>query len=388
MHILHVISGINPESGGPAVALEGLLAAQLRAGLTISLAATHGGVGDLSMPDRLAASGASAHILGPAQGPRARHPDIPRLLKPLIEQADIVHIHALWESIQHHAAAIARQSSTPYIFRPCGMLDPWSMAQGGWKKRLYLWLRMQRHLDHAAAIHFTTTLERDGSSRTVRLCAPAIVEPNGIDWAQFDPLPEAGCFRKAHPEIGDRPIVLFLGRLHAKKGLDLLLPAFAQIANTQAMLVLAGPDDGGYIKEVRNMIERHHLNDRVIETGMLPGRDRIEALVDADMFVLPSYQENFGVAVVEALAAGLPVIISDQVAIHEQITRAQAGQAGQIGQVIPTEIQPLVAALDRWLGDDSLRHAASAKARDFARSAFDWNAIAENWRQHYQRMTT
>jgi glycosyltransferase involved in cell wall biosynthesis len=332
------------------------------------------------MPDRLATAGASTHILGPARGPRARHPDIARVLEPLIEQADIVHIHALWEEIQHHAARLARRAGRPYIIRPCGMLDPWPMAQGWWKKRAYLMLRMQRHLDHAAAIHFTTEIERDASGRTVRLSAPSIVEPNGIDFREFEPLPPRGGLRRAHRVLGERPVVLFMGRIHSKKGLDLLVPAFARVAREDAVLVLAGPDDGGYVAQVRRMIEQNGLGGRVIETGMLRGKERVEALVDADLFVLPSYQENFGVAVVEALAAGVPVIVSDQVALHRRIT------AERVGEVVPTAIEPLAAALDRWLGDDALRRAAAARARPFVREAFDWNGIAARWAGHYERL--
>jgi glycosyltransferase involved in cell wall biosynthesis len=114
---------------------------------------------------------------------------------------------------------------------------------------------------------------------------------------------------------------------------------------------------------------------------MLYGRERIEALSDADLFVLPSYQENFGIAVVEALSAGCPVLVSDKVNIHKQITDAG------VGGMVPTRVEPLAAALTRWMGDREMRVAAAAKTRDFVRQHYDWRAIAQRWSERYERLT-
>jgi glycosyltransferase involved in cell wall biosynthesis len=168
-----------------------------------------------------------------------------------------------------------------------------------------------------------------------------------------------------------------MSRLHYKKGLDKLIPAFARIKNQQAMLVIAGPDSDGYQATVQQMIDGLKLSDRVLFAGMLWNADRIAALADADLFVLPSYQENFGIAVIESLAAGTPVIISDQVNIHREV--AAAG----VGGVVPLDLNKLAAELDRWIADPSLREAASARAIVFAQSRYDWAQIAHNWRKHY-----
>ena len=185
-----------------------------------------------------------------------------------------------------------------------------------------------------------------------------IVEPNGVDLAEFDNLPQRGAFRHRYSGIGDRPIVLFLGRLHYKKGLDLLVPAFASGTSGEVMLVIAGPDGDGYQAKIERLVDLYKLNDRVLFTGMLYGKERIEVLADADLFVLPSYQENFGIAVVEALCSGCPVLVSDKVNIHKQITDAG------VGGMVPTRVEPLAAALTRWMGDREMRLAAAGRTRE------------------------
>jgi glycosyltransferase involved in cell wall biosynthesis len=144
--------------------------------------------------------------------------------------------------------------------------------------------------------------------------------------------------------------------------------------------VIAGPDSDGYRAKVERMVENHHLGDRVVFTGMLYGKERIEALVDADLFVLPSYQENFGIAVVEALAAGCPVLVSDQVNIHEQITSAG------VGGMAPARVNEFAAELTLWMGNPALRESAASRAVDFVRRHYDWRAIAQRWAERYERL--
>src|SRR5207253_7680037 len=131
--------------------------------------------------------------------------------------ADVVHIHGLWEEIQHQAARSSRQSGVPYVFRPCGMLDPWALSQGRWRKRLFMALRLRPDLNSAEALHFTSELERDLTG-PLGLRSKPIVEPNGIRVEEFEDLPPAGQFRERYPPLRDRPLLLFLGRVHLKKG--------------------------------------------------------------------------------------------------------------------------------------------------------------------------
>lgn len=379
MRILHVISSIAPQTCGPAIALAGLTAALVQEGVEATIAATYRRDEGTAAAELFRRSGTRVRLIGPARDPLCRHPDLVPVLEELIAEADIVHIHALWEQIQHDAARLARRRGVPYIIRPCGMLDPWSLAQGRLKKRLYLRWRLRHHLDAAQAIHFTTYLEHQASA-ALKLRSRVVVEPNGVNLQEFAALPPCGTWRAAHPELGSRPVVLFLGRLHLKKGLELLIPAFAQAGIGDAVLVIAGPGAPGYRRHLDELIAQHLLQQRVIFTGMLTGADRIAALVDAELFVLPSHAENFGNAVVEALAAGTPVVTSDQVGLHAEI--AAAG----VGGVVPLVPEALASELTRWLGDVSLRRGAAARARPFVQECFDWRKIARRWVSHYEHL--
>jgi glycosyltransferase involved in cell wall biosynthesis len=380
MRVLHVISNIDPSLGGTSTALIELARAQRRVPIDVSVLSTFNTPSDLAA-DQLRRDGVSVSLVGPTDQPLMRHPEIEPALRQRIHEFDVVHIHALWEEIQHRAAVVARETNIPYVITPHGMLDPWSLRQSKWKKKIYLALRMRKNLNRAAAIHYTSDIERD-LARRLRLKARTIVEPNGVDLGEFDDLPPHGAFRIKHELAGNRPIVLFLGRLHPKKGLDLLIPAFAGAAPQNAVLIIVGPEgQEGYLEHVRGLAKQHEIADRVIFTGMLRGRARIEALVDADLFCLPSHQENFGIAVVEALAAGCPVLISDQVNIHREIT------AAGVGVVVPMDVEALRTAMYEWLSQPHLRAEASTRAPAFVRRRYDWNVIAQHWAAHYAKLT-
>ncbi len=379
MRIVHVISSLDPKTGGPITALLAMVRAQVRDRHSVTVVATWSRTQSPGHAEDLRKMGAHVELIGPCFGPLMWHWDICTILRNALRDASIVHIHAIWEEIQHRAATIARELNVPYVITPHGMLDPWSLSQRSTKKRLYMFLRLRRDLNHASALHFTTDIERDLTA-PLQLAPDPIVEPYCLDLSEFHNLPQRGYLRKRFPQIGNRKIVLFFSRLHPKKGLDLLIPAFARGAPKDSVLVLAGPVAADYEREVDRMIEQNKLGDRVIKTGMLYNGSRVAALRDADLFVLPSYQENFGIAVVEALAAGVPVIISDQVNIHPTISRAR------VGAVIPTEIESLIAQLNHWLSDDATRHSAAGRTRDFVFDEYDATRSVRRWTAHYARV--
>lgn len=381
LRILHVISGLDPRAGGTTTALAALAHAQKDAGLEVAIASTFQAGLRPDVVDRIRAVGVSVHLIGPAKKFLNYHRKIAPTLLPLIQSADVVHVHALWEEIQHRAARLAGKLNKPYLFTPHGMLDPWSLSQSRIKKRIYLALRLRRDLAFASALHFADELERDLAAG-LSLPAPALVEKHIVDLSEFQNLPPRGQLRARHPMLGDRPIVLFLSRLHAKKGLDLLIPAFAKLKSKDASLVLAGPAEAEYQSHLTELARQHGVLDRTLFTGMLYGTDRVAAMVDANVFVLPSHQENFGIVVIEALAAGTPVVISDQVNIHRQITEAQ------VGLVVSVNIDSIADALDRYLTDPSSRARAAARARPFVWKNYDRQEIARRWCEHYQRLVS
>jgi len=381
MRVCHVISGIDIDNGGPPVALGGLAAAQARSGMQVSVLSSYRfGEKSFAVAQDWERKGINVRLIGPAQEPMSRHPKLFPAALEMAKTHDILHIHSMWEAIQHHACRAAYRVGTPYVYRPSGMLDPWNMTNSALKKNLYLALRARTNLNRAAAIHYTTPVERDWCAR-LNLKPPAIVEPLGMNFADYEQLPPAGTFRSKHPQIGTSPVVIFLGRIQAGKGLELLIPAMAKLVNREAMLVIAGPD-GNFRQKADELIQQHQLSSRVIFTGLVAGTDKVAALADADLLALPSYHENFGLVVVEALAAGTPVVISDQVGLHPDVVAAGVGSA------VPMEIDALARELDRWLGDNALRQSAANKSRAWVRERFDWDKIARRWRDHYERIVT
>lgn len=381
MRILHISTGLDPRTGGPGVALIGLSMAQVRAGLDVSILVAWSQGSDSSSMHRLQEAGIRIIRVGPVTGRLQRHPDMPRLMAEAVANADVIHIHALWSEVQHQAAVTAQRMGKPYVITPHGMLDPWSLKQSWLQKRLYLIWRLRKNLNHAATIHYTCQRECD-LVKVLNLRAPSLVETLGLDLSEFDSLPPQGAFRAKFPQIGDRPIILFLSRLHYKKGLDLLVPAFAKARLRDAVLVIAGPDSDGYQAKISAMAEAHGVAGRVVFTGMLRGPERLAAYVDAELFVLPSYQENFGIVVIESIACGTPVIISDQVNIYQEILQ------GQVGCVVQTQVEQLTHELKRWHEDSRLREAAKIRCRPFIQQGYDWYVIAKRWVDHYARIAS
>lgn len=382
MRVLHIMPTLEPAYGGPVQALLGLATAQARAGLCVRVLSPFRSDAGFGNADWLRDEGVSVDLIGPTIGPLAWHPQLASRLASAVAHTDIVHIHAVWEQVQHVAARLARRTRKPYIVRPCGMLTTWALHRQSlhkWlKKRVYISLRLRKTLNRAAAIHYTTELEREWTT-PLGIRARAIVEPSGFDISEFEHLPERGGFR-SKLRIGERPLVVFLGRIFPGKGLEILVPAFAQMPRDDVTLAIVGPDTDGYQSYVESLIENHGLRDRVFFPGMLRGSEKIEALVDADLFCLPSDHENFGLAVIEALAASTPVVVSDQVGVHHQITE------GGVGSAVSREPSTLGSELSAWLGDPERLHDAARRARPFVQERFTWERIARRWTEHYRAL--
>ena len=186
-------------------------------------------------------------------------------------------------------------------------------------------------------------------------------------------MPPAERFLNRFPALRGHPLLLFLSRIDPKKGLELLLPAFAQLhaAFPEARLVIAGNGEEGYTETLQRMARALGVAEQVVWTGYLAGEEKLAALAAAEFFVLPSYSENFGIAVVEAMAAGLPVVISDQVGIHHEVSQAGAGR------VVPCNSDALADALAELLGDEALRKAMGQRAQALATTHFSLATMAE-----------
>lgn len=378
MKILHVLSNLDPSSGGVMTVVEGLARAQQALGVSVTVVSNMTGRADeQAVVKKLQDAGIEVAAMPRGYRPTRWAPGMGKQMRSLASGVDLVHIHGIWEEIQHQAAKQCRALGKPYYIAPHGMLDPWSLNQSALRKKIYLALRLREDLNRAAALHFTAAKEAE-LVKPLQLKPKVIVEANGLDVSDFAKLPGRAGLESWMPEAQDKKVILFFGRLHPKKGLDLLLPAFAQLERDDALLVVAGPCDQAYREKLDAACHELGIAERVMFTGMLGGERRLGALSGADLFVLPSYQENFGMAIIEALICGTAVVISDQINIHDAITEAG------VGEVVTTEQAPLVDALQRWLDHDAMRLDAASRGPAFVTERYDWRALAERWLGHYE----
>jgi len=303
-----------------------------------------------------------------------------RALREAVPRADIVHLHSLYLFHTWATARLCREFGVPYLLRPHGTLDPFLWRRHRARKAVIETLFQNRVLREAAAIHYTAHDEQRLAAPYVH-GAPGVVVPNGLDLEQYAQLPPAGTFRARHPEIGDRRIVLFLSRLNFKKGLDLLIPAFARAAkrHPDLHLVIAGPDDGMQA-QAQGWIAAQTIAERTTFTGMLDHPAKLAAFRDTTMFVLPSYSENFGIAVVEAMACGVPVATTDRVNIWREIETAGAGL------IAPPEIDAVARQIETLAGDPAAAAQMGSKGKALAADKFSWARIARELETVYRSL--
>jgi glycosyltransferase involved in cell wall biosynthesis len=302
-----------------------------------------------------------------------------RAIKERVAEYDVVHSHSLWLFSGLVIGHYCRKHNVPYLIRPCGALDPYLFRRHRLRKKLLEWLYERRNFRHAEAIHFTTQEEMDLARHALPF-RKGVVVPLGVRPDEFDRLPLVGSFRRAFSEIGQKRIILFLSRLNFKKGLDLLIPALAKVAanNDDVHLVLAGPDEGGFAKKVMSWVDQFGLAEKVTLTGMLQGDQKLAAFRDAEMFVLPSYSENFGIAVVEAMACGLPVVISDKVNIWREVESARAGL------VTKCNVDEIARAISILLQNSEKGKEMGSNGRQLVQERFSWCQTAELLEQVYR----
>lgn len=304
-----------------------------------------------------------------------------RWLAEHVKDYDLVHVHGLFSYAAMPAAYWANRYGVPYIVRPFGVLNRWGMRnRRPWLKRVSFKLIESRILSGAAVVHYTSEQE---CSEATELGVPhrSVVIPNAIEIPTDIANSARGCFRKRHPELANRPIILFLSRLDQKKGLDLLLNAFAKIVrqHPSALLVIAGDGEPAFVEALKQQANTLGIASAVLWTGFLAGADKWAALRDADIFVLPSYSENFGIAVVEAMAFGVPVVVSDQVAIYREIREAKAGLATACDSRLLTN------ALNTLMVDDQLRTEMGNNGRRLTEAKFTpavvWHDLLKVYRK-------
>jgi glycosyltransferase involved in cell wall biosynthesis len=389
MKVLHVIPSVSETSGGPSQAIFPMCRALRDHGIEVVLATTDHELGVSS--SNFQASGSQSAIrhfndvptiFFPAQAGSSFKYSRPfsAWLNDNVSQFDVVHIHAVFNHACIAAARACRENKVPYIVRPLGTLDPWSMKQKPLRKRVFWHAGIKKILSAAAAIHYTTRAEQQSVETSLGLNHGAVV-PLGIEMQSTEPARAQEQFSEHFPELCGQPYVLVLSRLHPKKGLEVLVDAFLSLMQQpefQAVrLVLAGEGEASYVQMLKRKVENRHAAQSILFPGWLSGEKKDAVLRNASLLALPSHQENFGVCVIESLTCGVPVLISPHVNLAEQIETAGAGWVAEIDEV------KLKTAMAEALGSKSERERRGRAGQDLAKN-FTWPLVATQLNELYQ----
>jgi len=368
MKVLHVIPAVAARYGGPSRAIFEMCRALQTCGVELLIAATDAdGAGRLPVePGKVIDYQGVPTVFFSRQWSEAFKYSRPlaQWMNANVAAFDVAHIHAVFSHACLAAARACRRNGVPYIVRPLGTLAPWSLRQKAFRKQVMWNAGVRKMLRAAAAIHYTTTEER----RLVEESLPlerGVVIPLPVDASESRPSDTAMPLYNLPVELGEHPYVLVLSRLHPKKGLESLIRAFARLIRQDEFhgwrLALAGEGEPPYTASLRQLAHEAGSNGNVVFTGWLEGEAKTAALQNAALLALPSYQENFGLCVVEALACGVPVLVSPHVNLAAEISAAGVGWVAQADEV---SLGNVLAEIIRNAKERSRRGDAG---RDFAR---------------------
>ncbi|MFQ5430593.1 MAG: glycosyltransferase [Phycisphaerae bacterium] len=378
MRILHITQSLDPNWGGIARVLPMLAAELAAAGDTCRMAVLRGGrFGTPCEPtgvEVLAFAAEKAGGLGRSAG-------FDREIDDLVRDADVVHLHGLWAGQNWSAGRAARRQRRPLIITAHNMMMPWAWRRSWWKKRPIGWLFEHRNLRKAACLHALAEGEA-AAMRELGFNPNIEVIPNGLHPAEFETPPSAEALERRFPECRGRRWVLILGRIAEQKGIVPAMQACFDVlsAGGDWHLVVAGPDEFGLRPMLEAAVHRKGLADRVTFAGMLSREEVAAALGRASVLLQPSLSEGLSLSILEAMAAGLPVLISDACNMPE----VGACDAGRIVEPNRRHIAP---ALRELVGlTDEQRREMGARGRDLVRAQFDWAVLIPRYRQMYEQV--
>jgi glycosyltransferase involved in cell wall biosynthesis len=391
--VLHLTRGLGPLHGGPGASLDDYCRAIARRGWRVVLATTCQSCAD--DPERVLPKFEGDRRLAYTRlaFPVARHlptvaserwrfsPPLLRWLLANLRAFDLIHVHSFYLFPTIAGAKLASLYKIPYVITTHGVFDSVQRPVRRRRKLIHDALIGGAILKRAAAIIYSSVREYEDATAAGIRC-PAAIIANGINTHEFKQLPPNGTFRQRFLAGRAGPIVLYLGRLNEKKGLDVLIAAFARIARrfTDALLVVVGEGDPkGYEQVIARQATERGLDDRVIMTGLLMGSEKLAVLRDAELFVLPSRGENFGTAMFEAMACGLPVVVSHGVDLGREVARAGAGLAVELDDA------RLADAIAELLGSPARRHRMGAKGRMLAEE-YGWDKTAVHIDELYRHV--
>lgn len=387
MKVLFVTPSLGPVFGGPTKAVLELVQGLTRAGVTVDIASTTAnGRDDLDVPTRTWVKSDHGHRI--IYFPRWPWKDytvswtLTQWLFQHVGDYDLVHVHSVFSYPVLPAHWACLRQRIPTVRTPHGMLEPWALSYKAWKKRYYFQLLEAPLLQSTRAIHALADPEA-ANIRSLKLRSPISIIPNGIHRQEFETLPDATLFFDRFPDARGKTVILFLGRIDPKKGLDILAPAFARARHhhERAYLIVAGPDDTGFMPQARQFFSDAKCLDAVAFVGMLTGDLKRAALAAADLYVAPYYSEGFSMSVLEGMAACLPCIITTG-CNFPQAARADAAC------VVEANADAFAAALLDCLDRPERATAMGERAREFVFANYTWDTLAARMRELYGTIVT
>ncbi len=385
MKILQVIPSVSPLRGGPSQAVLEMVKSLIAQGIESSIITTDdNGPDRFNVPtdDWIEYQGVPVHFF-PRFSPHssgirefAFSRALTLWLRKNVESYDLVHVHALFSYPSTVAMAIARRHQVPYICRPLGQLCEWSLQQSALKKQIYLNLIERANIACSQGLHLTSEQEKKEVAK-LKLDCPTFVIPHGLNFA-----PSVHNARHRLREKFGLPenekIVLFLSRIHPKKGLNFLISALGKLVKYPFTFILAGSGDLIYEAEVRSLLQKSGIDSRTICPGFVEGETKNILLQGADLYALTSHSENFGVAVLEALAAGLPAMVTPGVALSAEIQRHQ------IGYISELDVEAIASTLETYFANPAAAFQMGRRAQQFALKNYTWQKNADNLIQIYE----
>ena len=378
MKALHVAASLTPEYGGPTVVVNNLTETLAKKGLEVSVFAP---VKNGDEPRIEKPKGVKLNLFRENYTARlwtGYSTELARTIEQEASKFDLIHIHDIWHYPHLAAGRAAKRARKPYIVSIHGGLEPWSLKHKTLKKRIYGTLVQRKILNDAAALHAITDQEVE-HIRNYRVERPVVMIPNGVDPSEFDEIHGRAMLEEHYPDLKGKQVILFLGRLHPIKGLDILASAFGQVARVRedTRLLIVGPDNDGYKAQIERILKSERVLEKTVFTGMLTGQKKLAALRDADIYVLSSYSEGFSMSILEALTCNLPVIITHQCYFPE-VAEAEAGL------VIDTNIDQLTESLIKLLDDEHLRKKMGENGRRLVIESYTWDKVADQMIKLYE----
>lgn len=384
MKVLHVIPSISLSLGGPSQVVINEVKYLRQCGVDAEIVTTNDDgekILDVPLNQRIEYQDVPVYFL-PRFNPRLKEfifsPAITSWLWQNISNYDLINTHYIFSYAPTCAAAIARFKHIPYIMRTIGQLTPWALQQSKLKKEIYSLLIEKNNLNHASAIHCTAPGEAEDVKK-FGIKTPTFVLPLGVNSSPKIENAQAK-LRHNYNILDSKKIILFLSRLHYKKRPDFLIDALAKLKQQRDdfYLILAGSGEVDYIEYLQEKITLGNLNNHCTFAGFVEGETKDLLLQGADLFVLPSFSENFGLAIAEAMAVGCPVIVTKGIQIAPQIADYQAGL------MIENTEENLIEAIIKLLDSSALRQQLGINGKNLVQQKYSWNAIAIQLAEIYQ----